>query len=186
MKRSILIIFVMGVTLCFVGCSENNPLSPEQNDNDQVVTSLAKLKFTFTGQCTPFKSGNSATEKPLPNGKVLSEGETAYWYELADEPLVSGVSKWYINRIINEDGSQKIWGKAEIFVGTDTDTENPETNNNGVWEIHWYGWFTTTPQIVCDAVGTGMSGDVKGMVAKWVYTFDFGLFQYDTEGYILK
>ncbi len=187
MKKLILIFLFFGIAMFYIGCSDTNPSAPALSQDDQVMTTLAKAKTTFTGQCTHLEDGNSGTQMPLPNGKVLSEGETAYWYDSANEPLVSGVSKWYINRIINVDGSQKIWGKAEIFVGTNSETEDPETNNNGIWEITWHGWLTTTtPELVCDAAGTGMSGDVKGMVANWVYTFNFGLYQYDTEGYILK
>ena len=185
MKNLILIFLFFGIAMLYIGCSDNNPSAPELSQNEQPV-SLAKVKTTFTGQCTLVASIEPANQLPLPNGKILSEGETAYWYDLADEPLVTGISKWYINRIINEDGTQKIWGKAEIFVGTDPSTENPEINNDGIWKISWHGWLTATPEIVCDAVGTGMSGDVKGMNAHWVYTFNFGLYQYDTEGYILK
>ena len=35
-----------------------------------------------------------------------------------------------------------------------------------------------------DATGIGKEGAVKGMVAKWTYTFNFGGFFYETEGYI--
>ena len=45
--------------------------------------------------------------------------------------------------------------------------------------------------IVCEAVGTGKEGEVKGMVAKWTYTMDldfsnfFGTFFYAIDG-VLK
>ena len=185
MRRLTTLIVIFGVTMLFVSCSENSITSPEHS---QITHSLAKQKTQFQGTCVPVAPVDPGSQMPLPNGKVLSEGEIVYWYDYSvDEPLVSGMSKWYIMRILNsEDGSQKLWGKAEIFVGTDSETVNPEINNDGVWEISWHGWWTTTPEIVCDAVGTGRTGDVKGMVAHWTYTFDFGLFQYNTEGYILK
>jgi hypothetical protein len=42
MKRSILTFFVIGATLIFFGCTENNSTAPELSQSDQFVNSLAK------------------------------------------------------------------------------------------------------------------------------------------------
>jgi len=79
-----------------------------------------------------------------------------------------------------EPNTAKIWGKAELTVDDDL----------GKWEISWHGWQTPTPsgfEIVCDAVGTGKKGKVKGLVAKWTYKMDTASgFFYSTEGYIVE
>lgn len=99
--------------------------------------------------------------------------------------MVTGQSIWYANWLMEEEpNTAKIWGKAELTVDDDL----------GKWEISWHGWQTPTPsgfKIVCDAVGTGKEGEVKGLVAKWIYTMEFDVddpatFFYATDGYIFE
>ena len=95
--------------------------------------------------------------------------------------MVTGQSIWYTNWLMEEEpNTAKIWGKTELAVDEDL----------GKWEISWHGWQTLTPsgfEIVCDAVGTGKKGEVKGLVAKWTYKMDTASgFSYSTEGYIVE
>jgi hypothetical protein len=46
MKLSILVFLVIGATLIFFGCSENNPSAPGLSQSDQVTNSLAKKPLT--------------------------------------------------------------------------------------------------------------------------------------------
>jgi len=48
MKLSILVFLVIGATLIFFGCSENNPSAPELSQSDQVTHTLAKPHLTGT------------------------------------------------------------------------------------------------------------------------------------------
>ena len=48
MKLSILVFLVIGATLIFFGCSENNPSAPGLSQSDQVTHTLAKPHLTGT------------------------------------------------------------------------------------------------------------------------------------------
>ena len=51
MKLSILVFLIIGATLIFWGCSENNPSAPELSQSDQVTHTLAKPHLTGTIYC---------------------------------------------------------------------------------------------------------------------------------------
>ena len=189
MKRSILMFFVIGATLIFFGCSENNSTAPELSQGDQVTTSLAKVKRSFTGTCSPLimppVNIEDGTTILLPNGKALMEGQIAEWVDEAkweddgtDCWMLTGRTIWYISSITEVDGSAKLWGKAEIFVNGD----------RGKWEMSWRGYLTLTDgfNIVCEGTAIGKTGEVKGMVSKSTYTFNLSEYQYYTKGYVLK
>jgi len=59
MKLSIFVFLVIGATLIFFGCSENNPSAPELSQSDQVTHTLAKPHLTGT---------TNANFIPLPPG----------------------------------------------------------------------------------------------------------------------
>jgi len=48
MKLSILVFLIIGATLIFFGCSENNPSAPGLSQSDQVTHTLAKPHLTGT------------------------------------------------------------------------------------------------------------------------------------------
>ena len=48
MRYLMLVFFVIGITLIFFGCSENNPSASELSQGDQVTNSLAKPPLTGT------------------------------------------------------------------------------------------------------------------------------------------
>ncbi len=192
MKRLITLFLVAAVTMFFYSCSENNSTAPELSQSDQVTSTLAKVKTAFTGTCIPILLGDPGTKTVLPNGKTLVKGETAEWYDEADDWRVTGKTFWFINSLIEADGlNTKLWGKANIIVVG----ENPGDDPRGTWNLSWHGYLTPKGDppydkyshftIVVDAVGQGKEGEVKGLVAKWTYKFDseVGYF-YVTEGFI--
>ena len=176
MKRLILM-FLVGVSIIFFGCSKDNSLAPGVAQNDQTIASLkaAKVKTEFTGICTPvLQLFDPGTSTVLPNGKIKVTGMVADWYDAASDPLVTGTSIWYENWLFEADGSSaKIWGKADLNLDI-----------GGTWKISWYGSITAEEgytlfdpshpfTAVVYATGTGKTGAVKGMVAHSTYRFDF-------------
>ena len=179
MKRSNLMFLILGLSIIFFGCSKDDFMAPDIDQNDQGEVSLKSLKnekTPFSGTCVIVNLGDPGTTTVLPNGKTLIKGQTAEWYDEADDARVTGQTFWYINWLMEEEpNTAKLWGKSELFV----------KNGGGKWEISWHGYQTPTPDgfiIVCDAVGTGKEGEVKGLVAKWTYIMDFEQFVYNFTG----
>ena len=188
MKRSILMLLVIGVASVFSGCSKEDSSAPEFL-NDQETTSLkaAKVKTPFTGRCDFVADGTPGKITELPNGKTKMQGFTSHWYDLADDWRVTGKTTWYANYYwegVPFASNAKVFGKAELFVD---DPEDPNAPPCGKWDITWHGYMTDGGlKASVDAVGTGKEGEVKGLVAKWTYTLDIpahGL-MYETEGTI--
>lgn len=183
MKRSNFIFLVLGLGIIFFGCSKDDFLPPELDQNDQAEVALkaAKVKTEFMGVSSPDPGGQmDMTAKPLPNGKLKAQFYTV-WH---DDPLnpehwmVKGQTTWEVKQIIEagDDLNFKYWGKCELLLD----------DNKGVWELSWHGYWITSeagPQLIAYAVGQGKSGEVKGMVGKWTYTFNFIEGVYDFEGY---
>ncbi len=190
MKRSKLMLLVIGAAIIFFGCEKMDPELPEPDQPDLGMASLkaTKVKTAFTGTSIPVINPiDPGTIKILPNGKTHVMGVVAEWYDQASDPRVTGTSIWYENIIWDAEpfaSPGKVWGKAEIFVGGNAE------ENDGRWEITWHGYFTLSEvpghfTIDVDAVGTGKEGEVKGLTAKWKYIFDSQVgFFYSTEGYI--
>ena len=170
--------------LCFmlfliVGCSKEE-LAPELDQNDQTTSSLkaAKVKTEFSGVCVAAPGGaEDYMEKLLPNDKLKAQFYTV-WHDYPYDNahwMVKGQTTWYVKQIIEENGEFKYWGKCELLVDDD----------GGVWQMTWRGYLTFTetgPQLIAYAVGQGKSGDVKGMVGEWTYTFNFAAGEYDYVG----
>ena len=189
MKRLNLMFLIIGLAIIFSGCSKDDSLAPLDQSDQETNLKKANVKTPFTGTSspdfTPPEAPYAGIITVLPNGKTKVKGETAWWYDYSeDDWRITGGSKWYINRLIGEDGIQKVWGKTEIFVD----------GNRGKWEISWHGYLY--PTLVglsgyVDAVGSGKEGEVKGLVAKWTYSINFDAsdmttLYYATEGYILE
>ncbi len=177
MKRSNLLLLIIGVAIIFFSCEKMDPLVPDLS-SDQATTSLkaAKVKTSFSGVCSSTEIlDEQGLYKELPNDKIMNRFITV-WHDVADDPahwMVTGQTTWYVNQMIEEDGSFRYWGKAELIV----DGVNEGDPSRGHWEMTWRGYLTFTPegapQLIADAVGQGKSGEVKGLVAKWTYTMDF-------------
>ena len=173
MKRAIFMFFVIGVTMIYFGCSENNTTAPELSQSDQIATTLAKTKIPFTDGwakivCPPIYPIYPGIPKILPNGKTLVKGiKVRYDMEVESEPLLTGACLWTTNKKIEADMSAaKLWGKIELFVGVAADGDINEAV--GKWDITFHG-YRDHRDVVIEAVGQGKEGDVKGMVGKWTF-----------------
>ena len=157
-------ILIIGVAIIFFGCSENNSLIPDLNQNDEVTNSLKSKKIPthFACTCTPLL---------LPDGDDRNA-----WKDVTDDDRVTGVSIWFTDEVVEIDEiTFELRGTAELFVGAKVVGDEYD----GKWEITWKGTQTLTSpggstfRIVVHAVGTGTEGDVLGLTAKWKYTMDF-------------
>lgn len=168
---------VIVATLIFSSCSKDDLENPVLNTNDQETSYLksAKEEMQFSGISSFFAPGEEGTTKLLPNEKMLVKGGYVVWYDVADDPLLTGKTTWYVKQKVEADGAFKFWGKTELILDNDL----------GRWDMSWKGYLTFTPigpVLTCDVVGQGKEGEVKGLVAKWVYTFDFVNGNYTFEG----
>lgn len=177
MKKNIFIYLIIGVAFLFFGCTEDSILVDEMNQkNDEIISSKVE-RTEFTGTCNWVSDEYEGEMKELPFFMELLKGQSSYWYDEANDPRVTGITFWTVNYKQHKNGDRTYWGKAELVVDDD----------GGIWEMSWHGWWTWTdgvPEIVVDATGVGKEGAVKGLFAKWTYTFNFGGFYYMTEGYI--
>ena len=184
MKRLNLLFFVLIMIFVSFGC--------EKEECTECTTSQ---KTEFTGKCTPVKEISPGTVEVLPSGKILVTGTSDEWYDSASIALVSGQSFWYGNRIMEADlSSAEFWGTAVINVGV----KNEGDPVLGKWELIWEVTLTGgvfDPEtgafsegiIKGDASGTGVSGNVEGMLGHWTYTMDLSKGDiYYSEGYIIK
>ncbi len=152
MKRSILMLLVIGVAMIFFGCEKMDPLVPDSNA-DQEITSLkaAKVKGTFAGICTP-------TAPPNP-------GDNA-WHDETGDWRTTGTTIW------TQPDPAAFEGTAVLILDAKDKNDSPA----GKWEMTWSGGLTPTDDgvlIVAEAMGTGVEGYVKGMKAKWSYTMTY-------------
>lgn len=183
MKHLFLIFTVISV-LFFLSCQQDSSMPTEISQKDQGINALHKTDTPFgskgkifTGVCTkttdPDFEELPGVIKELPNGKMLKKGRTTVWHDATSDYRTTGNTYWYIDQKFEEDGTFKYWGKADLVVD----------NGGGVWAMSWHGYLNEDG-LIAEGVGQGKSGDVKGLVAKWTYTFDFINFQYDIVGYI--
>lgn len=159
MKGFILMVCVFSALMIFFGCSEDNTTAPELNRTNQITPSIAKLKTMFSGTSTKVEVLSQGNFTTLPNGKALLKGWISVYADTIDDPRVSGISTWYVNALINPDGSEYDWGKAQLIVD----------NNGSKWEMTWHGRVSPEGRIVDYVTGTGKEGAVKGLIAKWTY-----------------
>ena len=163
MKRLILM-FLVGVSIIFFGCSKMDTLAPELNPNDQLTSTLKKgnKKTHFTGICT------------------MVNFDKGIWYDEATDWRVTGKSLWIYGGFEELDEST-MYFYGDAFLAVD--------DNRGRWEIEWYGWQTFTSEteftILVYAEGIGVGGEVKGLTAKWEYNLDSAEMFYRTTGYIV-
>jgi len=151
MKRSKLMILVMGAAIIFFSCEKMESALPEPDQPDLEMASLmfTQANGTFEGICTP----------------VEMTAEINKWYDATDDWRVTGTTIW----VQAADG---FYGTAELFV----DAKNPHDENRGKWEMTWTGSITPTADgilLVASAEGIGVEGKVKGMEANWTYTMNY-------------
>ena len=199
MRHLTFVLMLIGAVLIFFGCQQEGPVAPMENQNNDAAISELNLNeedivlqlkesdetpvalerwtcTSFTGIDNFVQDIDPGTVTVLPNGKTLTKGQIAEWYESASDPRVTGQSIWHINSLADPDGTMKFWGKTEINV----------EDNGGQWKTVWFGG-TVDGGLKATAVGIGKKGAVKGMFAKWNYSMVFANgFFYTFEGKIFS
>jgi len=184
MKQFIVMLLAIGAIMFLYSCQQDSALPTAASQNDRDLSPLLKVEEPFGSNGTEFKGICTKTTDPdfeeldgiskeLPNGKTLVMGRTTVWHDATDDPRVTGNTYWYIDQKFEEDGTFKYKGKADLVVD----------NDGGRWQMSWHGYLNADG-LIAEAVGQGKEGAVKGLVAKWTYTFDFSNFRYDIVGYI--
>ncbi len=202
MKRSILMLMAIAVALIFFGCAKEEILPPDLEQDALEESALKGAKVNkpakFIGTSIPVintaEPNNFGIPTALPNGQTLVEGVSVEWYDEASDWRVTGKSVWKADYVWDGDpyiSHGIIEGTCEIFVGLqnpDSPGYDPDALPVGKWEITWTGEQIVNPdgsfEMVAYAYGVGTEGVVKGLRAKWIDTFDFVNFRYNTEGYI--
>ena len=176
MKKTKLLIMLLGAAFVISSCSKEESLVPDSAQKDQATPAYKFNGIEYSGVSNPAPDGyfDPGTVDTLPNGNVWIKGMVAEWYDTADEPMLTGPSFWYENWKYNlYDPEVKFWGKAEVFV----------EGGEGVWEGTWHGygtflgvapynfWFSDLVGEI-DVVFTGHGGEIEGMVAKVTYNID--------------
>ena len=192
MKHSIFMNLILLVAILFFGCTEDNLLVSEFDQSSDATISLKKGNYddklfkdgdNFEGVTRWY--GDESDHSPdffkqLANGRILTKDEQTTWYDNASDERVKGISTWYVNKTTKKDVT-KFWGKAELLVD----------NGKGKWEMTWHGYITEVfdengtligNDLDCIAFGTGVDGEVKGLVAKWHYLME-GRF-YDSSSWV--
>jgi len=181
MKRTNLLFLVLTIIFVSFGCKNEEGTTPQKTE--------------FTGTCTMVKEISPGKVDVLESGKILVTGTSDEWYDSTSIAQVTGQSFWYSNRIMEADfSSADSWGTAVINVGVKKEGD-PVL---GKWELIWKATLTGgvfDPEtgtfsegiIKGEACGTGVSGNVEGMVGHWTYTMDLSKGDiYYSEGYIVK
>lgn len=152
MKRSILMLFIVGATLIYFGCSENNSTEPNQTQSDKVTLDKKKADFTAIADIDCYWPGaTSGTMKLLPNGDRHQRGVKAKFIMDADNDLLDGEMYWSTSKNIEADWVKvKLWGIIELIVD----------GGKGKWALTWHG-YKLGRLVTIEAKGVGVEGDVK-------------------------
>ncbi len=160
MKRSKLMILVMGATIIFFGCEKKRIKLPEPDQPDLKMTSL---------KCTQANTDIDGLRTP-----VEMTAEINKWYDCyrrSERPWVTGTTIWVQAvpgcRLLRNSGD--ICGNAKIFMRSNRGKRwkmgDGPVSVTPTAEGHYYWWLA--------AEGIGVEGKVKGMEANWTYTMDY-------------
>jgi len=178
MKQSIFMFLLIGASMIFFCCSENNSTAPELSQSDQVTTTLAKTKTSFTATahivCPPLFI-SMGTTKSLLNGKKHIRGVEVRYDMIGDVTLLNGALIWNTNKNIEQDGKAKLWGTMKLYVGI-SKLEKDYEKAMSVWELTFHG-YKIGPNVTLDVNGVGKEGKVKGMVTKWTMEMELEINQ---------
>jgi hypothetical protein len=134
MKRLIFMFLVIGATMIFFGCSENNPSAPELSQSDQLTASLAKkpasctTEYDFVGHLGEFDAeGRLLAWKGTISGDI--EGVIKWWMG----PMsATGQASHYEDRF-------EIWNAAEtelLLAGDEAGTTTVRHGKNSNWRTN--------------------------------------------------
>lgn len=172
MKRLICIFLLTGAAMFYFGCSENNPIDPNLNQDDQSITSLGK-KFHYT-----YFDGTSYTfalEEGhmifLPDGTLRIIGWVAYTDDQLSDPRISGIMTWRGSMDIYPDGSDIRWGSG--------------VSEDGQWDLRFNGWLDLVEGVTYEVDGHG-KGEYRGMKIHMTYLKPIGDTLFTVNGYIIE
>lgn len=174
MKRVIGILLFVVVAMIYCGCSENNPLSPKINPNDQLITNLEK-QTVYT-----FFEGTSVTQLPfiddgrmniLPDGTIQIRGAIVDTDDQMTDDRFNGIITWIVNLDIAPDGSDKRWGSGE--------------SEDGQWDLTFKGWLDLESGVTYEVNGHG-KGEYRGMKIHLTYLKALDAEFFTVNGYIIE
>jgi|GEM_PF-6646285 len=158
MKRSILLLFLLGATILVFSCSKDGPTTPELMQSQQGTESLAKMSVTrFSGDEKFIAMLNPGTWTNLPNGMSLVQASVFEYYDEASDPRVTGKIIITVNGVFDNTFSGKFWGTGELT-----------TDIGGSWELKIVGERIAAEGSFADAIGHG-KGKFEGLVSHWKY-----------------
>ncbi len=175
MKRFICIFLLAGVAMFYFGCSENSPIAPELNKDNQSTTNLGK-QTVYT-----YFNGTSETQLPfiyngrmniLPDGTVQIRGCIVATEDILTDPRISGMMTWIVNMDIYPDGSDKRWGSG--------------VSENELWDLTFKGWNDPVVEGVTYEVNGHGKGDYSGMKTHMTYLKPVGEPLFTVDGYIIE
>lgn len=175
MKSLILVLLFLGVTMFYLGCSDNNTTAPELNTSDQVKTTLDKkvvIDFSGTSSNTQVVQPPKITD--LPNGGALWRGFVVTTDDAMSDARVTGTVTWIVNLNIYPDGSDKRWGIGELVIP-----------DRGKWQMPYYGWKTADGVVHYEVDGHG-KGEFQGLKAHWTYVKPSTQAYFDVDGSIIE
>ena len=175
MKHVMVMLAIVVTGLLFFGCSEENLTTPELNQSDQVLASLAKKTYSYfsgssvnIGMVTPPKVNN------LPNGMVHWRGLVVQTDDDMSDSRVDGIVTWVVHLDIYPDGSDKRWGTGELIIP-----------NMGSWDMTYKGWFIPGEGLTYEVDGHG-KGELQGLKAHWTYFLLNPPGVFEVQGYIIE
>ena len=174
MKRFICIFLLTGASMFYFGCSENNPIAPELNKDNQSTVNLGKQTI-YT-----FFDGTSETQLPfiydgriniLPDGTIQIRGCIVETEDILTDSRISGMMTWIVNLDIYPDGSDKRWGSG--------------ISENELWDLTFKGWYDLVDGVTYEVNGHG-KGDYRGMKTHMTYLKPVGAALFTVDGFIIE
>jgi hypothetical protein len=138
MKRLIFMFLIIGATMIFFGCSENNPTAPELFQSDQVTTTLAKKP-------APTLKGTTVYDFVGHLGEVDAEGRLLAWKGTISGDI-NGVIKWWMvvpfdvtGQVSHYEDRFEIWNAEEtvlLLAGDEAGTTTARHGKNSNWRTN--------------------------------------------------
>jgi hypothetical protein len=172
MKRLFCIFLLIGAAIIYFGCSENNPLDPNLNQNEMSLTNLGKkIHYTFFDGTSYTISLVEGKLIFLPNGTLRIIGWIADTDDQLSDPRISGIITWKGNMDIYPDGSDKRWGSGE--------------SEDGQWDLRFNGWLDLIEGVTYEVDGHG-KGEYQGLKIHMTYLKPIGDTLFTVNGYIIE
>ncbi|MBN2366117.1 MAG: hypothetical protein JXL67_08105 [Calditrichaeota bacterium] len=157
MKHLIIMLLILGLVVCFFGCSEENVTAPDPNQSNQSLTSFEKKTMVyFNGTSQNIGMLDPGKSVTLPDGRIITRGLVVQTNDIMNDPRVTGIVTWVVNIDEYPDGTDKRWGTGELII--------PDV---GKWMMPYIGW-KRDGYVTYEVDGHG-KGDLQGLKAHWTY-----------------